>query len=245
MDRSESLVRDHLQYRGFERIVYQPDGNIPPDFLVDGRIAVEVRRLNENEVTESGELRGLETIRISTERKLSKLLHSLGPSPSGSSWFVGLNLKRPVPRWKHIEPELRRQLEEFRDNESCQRLCKIKIAEGLEISIFHKASSHHRTCFVYGASSDSDTGGFVFGNTQRNLRLCVQEKMRKIAPVRHKYPEWWLAFVDHISFGVEDCDQELFRKHLGVEHDLDRVILLSPHDARRAFDLPTKTATLL
>jgi hypothetical protein len=245
MDRSESLVRDHLQYRGFGQIVYQPDGNIPPDFLVDGRIAVEVRRLNENEVTESGELRGLETIRISTERKLYKLLRSLGPSTSGSSWFVGLNLKRPVPRWKHIEPELREQLERFRDNQSCQKLCAINVAEGLEIKIFHKASRPHRTCFVYGASSDSDTGGFVLNNTERNLRLCVEEKMRKIAPVRHKYPEWWLVFVDHIGFGVDDRDQELFRKYLGIEHDLNRVILLSPHDARRAFDLPTKIATLL
>jgi hypothetical protein len=238
MDESESLVRNHLQHRGFKRIVYQPDGNIPPDFLVDGRIAVEVRRLNENEVTESGELCGLETLRISTQRKLHKLLRSLGPAASGNSWFVGLNLKRPVPRWKHVEPELRRQLEEFRDNESGQRLCTIKVAEGLEIKIFHKASRLHPTCFVFGACSDHDTGGFVLSNTQRNLRLCVQEKMRKIAPVRHKYPEWWLVFVDQISFGVGDCDQELFREHLGVEHDLDHVILLNPQDARRAFHLP-------
>jgi hypothetical protein len=245
MDESESLVRDYLQYQGFERIVYQPDGNIPPDFLVDDRIAVEVRRLNENELTESGELRGLETLRISTERKLCKLLHSLGHSASGSSWFVGLHLKRPVPRWKYIEPELRRQLEKFRDNENSQKLCVIKVAEGLEIEIFHKASRLHRTCFLHGVSSDSDTGGFVFGNTQRNLRLCVQEKMRKIAPVRHKYSEWWLVFVDHIGFGVEDCDQELFRKHLGIEHDLDRVILLSRQNARWAFELPSKSATVL
>jgi hypothetical protein len=238
MDASESHVRDHLQYRGYERIVYQPDGNIPPDFSVDGRIAVEVRRLNENEVTESGELRGLETIRISTQHKLSKLLRSLGPSKFGSSWFVGIRLKRPVPRWKHIEPELRRQLEEFRDNENRQKLCVINIAEGLEIKIFLKAGDPHPTCFVYGACSDDDTGGFVFGNTQRNLQLCVREKTRKIAPFRHRYPEWWLIFVDQVGFGVEDCDQDLFRKHLGIEHDLDRVVLLSPNDVTRAFDVP-------
>jgi len=39
--------------------VYEPDGNTPPDFLVNGTIAVEVRRLNQNEIIESGH-RGLE-----------------------------------------------------------------------------------------------------------------------------------------------------------------------------------------
>ncbi len=48
MDTSESLVRDFLLYRGYADIVYEPDGNVPPDFLIDGRIAVEVRRLNQN-----------------------------------------------------------------------------------------------------------------------------------------------------------------------------------------------------
>ncbi len=53
MDQSESHARDYLEHLGLGRVVYQPDGNVPPDFLVDGRIAVEVRRLNENELTES------------------------------------------------------------------------------------------------------------------------------------------------------------------------------------------------
>jgi hypothetical protein len=71
----------------------QPDGNILPDFLVDGRIAVEVRRLNENDLTESGGFRSLETDRISTGRKFRALLRALGPTASGTSWFVGCKLK--------------------------------------------------------------------------------------------------------------------------------------------------------
>ena len=130
MDESESHVRDYLEYLGFRRIVYQPDGNVPPDFLVDGRIAVEVRRLNENELTESRGFRGLETDRISTGRKFRTLLRVLGPATSGTSWFVGCKLKRPIPRWTQIEAELRRELENFRDNENCQKLSVLKIAEG-------------------------------------------------------------------------------------------------------------------
>jgi hypothetical protein len=54
MDDSEKLANDYLSRLGFQDIVYEPDNKNPPDFLADGRIAVEVRRLNQNEVTESG-----------------------------------------------------------------------------------------------------------------------------------------------------------------------------------------------
>ena len=61
--------------------------------------------------------------------------------------------------------------------------------------------------------------------------------------MRNKYPEWWLVFVDHIGAGVDDCDQELFRKHLDIEHDLDRLILLNPFDKTRAFEVPKKSTS--
>jgi hypothetical protein len=243
MDASETHVREYLEYLALGNVIYQPDGNIPPDFLVDGRIAIEVRRLNENELTESGGFRGLETDRISTGRKFDALLRSLGPAKSGTSWFVGCKLTRPVPRWKEIEADLRQALEHVRDNEDCQRLCVLKIAEGFEVQIVHHASSPHPTCFVFAGCNDRDVGGFVFGDTQWNLRLCVEDKMRRIARVRNKYPEWWLVFVDHIGAGVDDRDQELFRKHLDIEHDLDRLILLNPFDKTRAFEVPKKSTS--
>jgi len=48
MDSSETLAKEYLRFLGYTDIIYEPDGNIPPDFLVNGRIAVEVRRLNQN-----------------------------------------------------------------------------------------------------------------------------------------------------------------------------------------------------
>ena len=240
MDQSESHVRDYLESLGLGRVVYQPDGNVPPDFAVGGRIAVEVRRLNENELTESGGFRGLETDRISTGRKFHALLRSLGPAKSGTSWFIGCKLKRPIPRWKEIEDDLRRELEGFRDNQDRQKLSVLRIAEGFEVEIIHQASTPHPTCFVFAGCNDRDMGGFVFGDVEWNLRLCVEDKIRRIAGVRHKYPEWWLVFADHIGFGVDACDQELYRQHLDIEHDLDRLILLSPVDTTRAFEVPRK-----
>lgn len=48
MDATENIVSDHLSYRGFANVQYEPDGNIPSDFLLDGNTAIEVRRLNQN-----------------------------------------------------------------------------------------------------------------------------------------------------------------------------------------------------
>ena len=242
MDDSEALVKEHLAYLGFERIVYEPDGSNPPDFLVDDRIAVEVRRLNQNAVTKYGRRpRGLEEDRIPTERRLHRLLHSLGPATSGDSWFVTYSIRRPVARWDDIEPVLRAELEQFRDDPTRQRLCRMKVAEGFEIQIVHKASKSHPTCFVYGGGSDWDSGGFILAETQRNLRLCVADKLKRIARVRERYPVRWLMLVDRIGFGVNASDLESFRAHLAMDSGFDRLVILSPLDARWSFEVPSRT----
>ena len=46
MNKDEELAKKYLVFEGFRNIKFEPDGNIPPDFLCDSNIAVEVRRLN-------------------------------------------------------------------------------------------------------------------------------------------------------------------------------------------------------
>jgi hypothetical protein len=48
MKSEERIAENYLTSLGFENVVFEPDGNIPPDFFVDDRIAVEVRRLNQH-----------------------------------------------------------------------------------------------------------------------------------------------------------------------------------------------------
>ena len=50
-NREEKLVIDNLSHQGYENILFEPDGNLPPDILVDNKIAIEVRRLNQNQKT--------------------------------------------------------------------------------------------------------------------------------------------------------------------------------------------------
>ncbi len=235
MDESEKLAKEYLTHLGFTNIIFEPDGNVPPDFVVDARIAVEVRRLNQNEQTGSG-FRGLEETAIPFRMKISKLLAGLGPADTGVSWFIYYTLKRPIPAWGELQTNLRKYLLDFK-NSPPDQTSHAAVIEGLEIEL-HRASDVHATFFLLGSHCDDDSGGWVFGETQKNLRICIAEKTAKIAPVRHKYPEWWLILIDRIGFGVDECDQDLFRKHLNMKHDWNKVILLNPLDPRFAFEVP-------
>jgi len=235
MDGSEKAAKDHLVYLGFEGIVYEPDGNVPPDFLVNGTIAVEVRRLNQNEDTGS-RFRGLEETAIPLQTRIGNLLKSLGPPKSGFSWFVHYSVRRPVPDWDVLRPAIREYLIAFRDDRLAVRSTTFTVAECIQVELI-RASNAHTTCFVSGGYTDHDSGGWVFEETRKNLRLCIAEKTQKIAHVRDKYPEWWLILVDRIGYGVDDCDRQLFHKHLGIKHSWDKVILLNPLNHRSAFEV--------
>ena len=84
MDSTEAHVGAHLKHRGFTDVAYEPDGNVPPDFLVYGTIAIEVRRLNQNHFGES-KAKGLEEVAIPLWNKIKTLLSSLGAPARGDS----------------------------------------------------------------------------------------------------------------------------------------------------------------
>lgn len=76
MDASEKLVESYLKGI-FTDVRYEPDGNVPPDFLADSRVAVEVRRLNQNHDDGSGKgPRGLEETAIPIWRRVRVCLES-------------------------------------------------------------------------------------------------------------------------------------------------------------------------
>lgn len=235
MDTSEELVKKYLVHLGFTSIEYEPDGNIPPDFLLAGRIAIEVRRLNQNELTRSG-FRGLEETTIPLQMRMKNILASFGPAKSGITWFVHYTLKRPLPPWEAFESALRRYLEAFREDQRSDKRTSATISDSIGLDVT-RASDPHPMFFVLGGYSDRRSGGWVIGETQKNLRLCIEEKTLKIARVRHKYPEWWLILVDRIGYGVDDCDRNLYREHLAISHSWGKVILLNPIDYRSAFEI--------
>jgi hypothetical protein len=234
MDRTEKLVSEHLAHRGYKDVVYEPDGNIPPDFLVDGSIAIEVRRLNQNHF-DGQDAKGLEEVAIPLWNKIRSLVLSFGAPTCGESWFVYFRFTRPVEHWKTLEPTLRNAIQGFVQSQD-KRKGTIARGVGFELDVF-RASKPHASMFVMAGCSDRESGGWLVSEMETNIRHCASEKSRKIAKVRSKYQEWWLALVDHIGYGLDDFDRQMFRDTVSIEHNWDKIVIIDPNDHRRWFEI--------
>ena len=95
MNKEERIVKAYLRSLGFKDIIFEPDGNIPPDFLIDSRIGVEVRRLNQHFFTK-GEVRGLEETRIPLFKLVESSLGEFDSQYNGLSYWVSIRFHRPV-----------------------------------------------------------------------------------------------------------------------------------------------------
>lgn len=237
MDPTEHLVYEHLCHRGFQHVVYEPDGNVAPDFSVDGRLAVEARRLNQHD--QSAVPRGLEETAIPFERTVRRVLADFGPPRRSQSWYVVYRFQRPIPEKRLAVQALRQILEEFATGAFNDTTEFVRPTANLTVS-FLKAGKPHRNMYVTGAVSDHDAGGFVVSELIRNLAICVAQKTKRVAPFRSRYPEWWLAFVDHISYGdLEDDEVQALRDEAQEWNDghWDRVVLINPLNPARFFDI--------
>lgn len=235
MDASERLAQMYLESLNLGPVLYEPAGNIPPDFLVAGRIAVEVRRLNQNHETSDGRYEGLEQVWIPLLQRLKKHLPSLGPSRDGECWYVCIDFSRPLDEWRTLRPLLDAALISFMED-SFRRQITIQITPNFAIDVL-KSGKDHGSFFMLGASSDNDSGGWVMGEVERNLRLCIKEKERKIAPYREKYRDWWLVLADHVDYSMDPEDRVTFRAEVmpTIEHSFDKIVLIDPRDHLRAF----------
>jgi hypothetical protein len=237
VDKSEQLTQQYLRSLNIGTVVYEPYGNIPPDFAIGGRIAVEVRRLNQNFEFDNGSRQGLEPLSIPLQKRFESFLPLLGPSLNGECWYVVLDFRRPLDEWETLEPLLRSQFRAFMSQLMRER-ATLHVTPNLNLDLI-RSSKDHGTFFLLGASIDDDSGGWVMAEIERNLRLCIAEKERKIEPYRTNYSVWWLVLPDHINYAMEDEDRSVFRSEVmpRIPHHFDKIVLLDPRDYRRAVEV--------
>lgn len=236
MDATERLAARYLESLGLGTVVFEPDGNVPPDFSVGGKVAVEVRRLNQNYEKPAAEAEGLEERAIPLWQAFKSLLPTLGPSVAGECWYVGINFRRPLAPWKQLKPLAVSVLTSFMRSPSRTNQT-LNVAPNLEIDVF-RAGKDHGAFFVLGTSVDDDSGGWVMHELVKNLRLVLAEKERKVAPYRPRYPSWWLVVADYIDYGMEDVDRQVFRSEIvpALRHSFERLVLLDPRGERSPFE---------
>lgn len=236
MDEAEMLSEAFLRSQGFKTVDYEPDGNIPPDFLCDSRVAVEVRRLNHHHASHGGRPEALDQKGVALWNTVKQILSDMGPPKFGRSWWLCYTVKRPIDDFKSIPKLLKKALHSLRDS-PCDGEQQICVVEGFSIKII-PAEKTHDLEFLLATANDRDSAGWLLDMMQTNLQLCIDEKSRKISKVRGSYKTWWLVLVDMIGWGLNEFDQELFKDSVFIEkRDWDKVILIDPRDPCRFFEI--------
>src|SRR5262249_32419350 len=134
----EKMVFDHLTSRGFS-CQFEPEGQSkPPDFLVDGKIAVEVRRLNLNYTHLDGSTEGVEGEQIPFRKQFDSVLESFGDSADGSGYAVFYHIYgRPIGKEKEIRKAIREWLL-FREQDPDGDCDQIEVSSGLSLRLYRR-----------------------------------------------------------------------------------------------------------
>jgi len=113
----------------------------------------------------------------------------------------------------------------------------IATGTNFELEVFCRTSKPHSDMFVMAGCADEDSGGWLLAEMETNIRHCASEKEGKVAKVRSKYPEWWLSLVNHIGYGLDDFDREMFRDQVSITHTWDKILIIDPRDHTRWFEI--------
>lgn len=228
-NREEQLVFDCLQKQGFTDVVFEPDGNVPPDLLVNGKIAVEVRRLNQNISSEAG-YEGLEQTEYKVHSIVKGIMDSFPMVPDSNGVFVGYHFQRPLPPLNELKKVIKEILTQHLKDPLLKK--EYSIGNNFELELF-PASNKLNKFYKYGLSSDGDSGGFVIGLIHENLKIILEEKEGKVKNFKPRYPEWWIGLVDNVGYVMDDYDLKQFYELPKLTTSFDRILIVSPLDSNR------------
>lgn len=232
MDKTEVIADRHLRGLGCTDVVFQE--NDPPDFVVNGTIAVEVRRLNQHADTPSGSV-GLESDQIAMDRLIRRVTPEIDGAGIAENWFVWSDFERPLPKWKEVEKAIRNCLIAFRDAET-RSAGDIKVLPNLNLHFIPGSYTGNAAFLRAGGYVDGDTGGWVIPELIRNVRICIEEKSRKTKEARSRFPVWWLLLVDYMGCGIATSEMEPLKQAITKHPDWDKIIIVNRQDASLLFD---------
>lgn len=223
MNREEIIAEAYLNSLGFKNVVFEPDGNIPPDFSIDDRIAVEVRRLNQHSFTKD-QVRGLEEDRLPLFKLLQSSLSKFNSQYKGDTYWVSIRFHRPREKGSIVKEAIRKALTDFL-SKPFPLPCDVKVTNSIYFHIF-SSSPVKGIVFQFAGGTDRESGGFVLDEFKKNFDHCVKEKSKKISNHYGKYTSWWLVLVDQIAYGFDEGEKKEIKSMVRVNLCWDKVIVL-------------------
>lgn len=233
MNQYEKLAQNYMAYRGHSQIIYEPDGNCPPDFLSNGELAIEVRYLNQH-YEYSDRTKGLEEEAIPLVNGLEAYLTTIKEADEPRSAFVSFSFWRPLPKLKELKRLVSQQLPVYPPQPGEEVTCELTRSVKMHVL---GASAWCDEPFIFGGYCDHDSGGFVVSELIRNSQICIDEKTAKIESFQHRYSVWWLILVDSISLRLNTCELEQFRSSVSVPECWDKVVIINARNHKAAIEI--------
>ncbi len=221
MNREEKLADDYLK-NIYNNVLFEPDGNIPPDFLINNDIAVEVRRLNQHKII-SGKYQPLDNKSLSIFHSIEKAIESI-KSENNNCYIVSIDFEQPIDI-RFIKKEIINRLKQFLGN-PVPLPCKIEINDSFSFEIY-PAEPKYSSTFILGAMNDLDNGGFILSLLIKNINICIDEKTEKIQRYRNKYRIWWLILIDTIGYGSYKSEINSIKSKLVIDPVWSKIIILN------------------
>ena len=220
----------------------------PPDFIVEGCYAVEVRRLNWMAEVD-GQTEGIEDSEKPLERNVKKTLAESGPPPEGYTVSVDCNypFDPPIPEKDVIGREVNEAVEKFieemrRDLESrrCPLRAEISLECGMTLLFWPVRTPGTGGFELNDVEVATGSRGFVVRDATDNIARSIQEKTRKVVGRDrvNDFRAWWLVLVDHIhAVPLREADLNKVRGALPRWDLWSRVIVVSPENPDWFFEL--------
>ena len=237
MKQEEKLVEQFLEEHGFKTIYFEPLGESkPPDFRIDGNIAVEVRRLNKH-VAVNNTIQPIEDLEYKFVPKFRKLLDSMDDSELDYSIAVTLRYKRPIKLSKELLKGIKNSILKSTNLE----LFGVEIEYNKQIKYeLYKGNVKTEKTYNLVIWSDFDKGGTVQDARYEATKICINEKTEKLIDLKDKFSALWLILVDDIFSRVDYTTKQDFERFPKIESIFERVIIVSRINSKNWVDLYEK-----
>lgn len=230
----EELIAEKYLLQKYNNLIYEPDGNIPPDFSIYNKIGVEVRRLNQ-QYRGNGKIEGLDDNGIRLEMAINSELQKYPKSANGNCYLLSLYYGRPIGVLKKVKENLQKAIKAFETN---GENTPYEYSIGAHTQITFQFASNDN-CFSYkyeiGIISDTDSGGWLISMYIQDITHCIKEKEEKIKPYFTKYKPWLLLLVDYIGFFSNE-DAHKIIDNIKKPVCFDKVIVVSS-DSKLLFEI--------
>ena len=254
----ERWAKKWLESQGHSSIERSEDD--PPDYVVDGKFAVEVRRLNRR-IEINGQTEGEENSRISLRQTIESTLAEIDPPGNERRWEVDCeyDFSRRLPNRKIVKNQIRETLipliQKYDTPDTFNQFMPKYVDYDRHVNELDLLNPLHLClpcgiCLEVGERYEyTGSPGFYLNNVSdlkgigiadkliNNIQPCIEEKSLKVIQTNklNDFQEWWLILIDHICIVpisiLGEWELQALRESIQDRGFWSRIILISSMDA--------------